>query len=544
MRKQNILAGALALTVAMPALAFAADPTFRPEAMQAHVSFLADDLLEGRGTGARGHEIAARYIEAQFKALGLKPAGDNGSWQQRFALQEASLGEAGAALTITGPSGAKRYVNGDQVIMFASAVDAQEDFSAPLVFAGYGLDAAREGFDDYKGVDAKGKIVVVLDGMPAGTPSEIGAHLASEKGAMAQAHGAVGVITITTKAGEAHRPFAVLKPYVGRPRMTWVEASGRPHQDAPAIKLTAITSPVSAAALFEGAKKNWDKVMTEAAVKGAKPKGFALKTSVRLQRASTWRKITTPNVLGYLEGSDPKLKDEVVVMMAHSDHLGITPGEGDTINNGAMDNAAGTAALLEVARAFANAPEKPRRSILFIATAAEEQGLLGAEYFAANPTVPLSRVAALVNVDMPVLTYDFIDVVAFGADHSTLGPVVAEVAKSEGLTLGPDPFPEEGVFTRSDHYPLVKAGVPSVMLATGFGNGGDKAWGEFFAKRYHKPNDDLTQAINWQAGARFAETNYRVTAALANADERPRWYAGDVFGDLFAKDAPKAAKPK
>jgi Zn-dependent M28 family amino/carboxypeptidase len=256
-------------------------------------------------------------------------------------------------------------------------------------------------------------------------------------------------------------------------------------------------------------------------------------------------RITSPNVIGILPGSDPALSGEHVVLLAHLDHLGVREaGKNDAANtdriyNGALDNAAGIATMLEVARAASVASDKPRRSILFLATTAEEKGLLGADYFARHPTVPIDKIVGNVGLDMPILLYPFTDVVAFGANHSTLGKQVADAVAPMNITLTPDPMPEQGVFTRSDHYPLVKKGVPAVFLATGPAGGGDRFWGEFLGSGYHTPRDDLAQKIDWQAGARFAEVNFRIMRAMADADSPPLWRADDFFGDSFA---PKAAR--
>ena len=232
--------------------------------------------------------------------------------------------------------------------------------------------------------------------------------------------------------------------------------------------------------------------------------------------------------------------------MGHLDHLGVKrdakTGE-DRIYNGALDNAAGVASMLEAARAFAESGTRPRRSILFIANTAEERGLLGADYFARNPTVPIANIASVVDLDMPLLLYDFTDVIAFGAERSTLAQTVARAARSMNLKLSPDPMPEQSIFTRSDHYQFVRQGVPAVFLATGFANGGAETWAAFLDGAYHHVHDDLTQKIDWRAGARFAELNYLISRELADADRRPLWYRGDYFGNLFAPDAPRAEPP-
>jgi Zn-dependent M28 family amino/carboxypeptidase len=233
-------------------------------------------------------------------------------------------------------------------------------------------------------------------------------------------------------------------------------------------------------------------------------------------------------------------------MTAHLDHLESHGTNEDKTFNGAMDNASGVATMLEVARALARDGQRPRRPVLFAALVGEEKGLLGADYLARNPVVAPGdgKVVGVVNFDMPVLTYPFTDVVAFGAENSTLGPTVAAATAKAGIALAPDPMPEEGLFTRSDHYRFVQQGVPSVFLMTGFAGPGEKAFRDFLATHYHRASDDLKLPFDWQAGARFAEVNYHIVRAIADAGEAPRWYAGNFFGEEFAKGAPKAAKPK
>jgi Zn-dependent M28 family amino/carboxypeptidase len=265
---------------------------------------------------------------------------------------------------------------------------------------------------------------------------------------------------------------------------------------------------------------------------------------VSFARESQMKRITSPNVLAVLPGSDPELADEYVLLMAHLDHVGTDPTrEGDKIYNGAMDNATGIATMLEVARAMATAPDRPKRSILFAAVTAEEDGLLGSQYLARN--IPVGgKVVGVVNLDMPVLLYDFTDVIAFGSDHSTLGPIVARAAGRMNVALSPDPLPQEGLFTRSDHYRFVQEGVPSVFLMTGFAGPGREAFGGFLANHYHKPSDDLALPIDWNAGAKFARINYLIAREIADSPERPRWYADSFFGQTVAAKQDKAQRPK
>jgi Zn-dependent M28 family amino/carboxypeptidase len=330
------------------------------------------------------------------------------------------------------------------------------------------------------------------------------------------------------------------------PRMSWLQPNGQPFNEAPGLRASATLNPVSAEALFSGSKRSYAQIRAEAA-RGGHPKGFALKSRARINRASVWTDVKSPEVIGVLPGSDPELKDEYVILMGHLDHLGIKPnvkpGE-DAIYNGALDNAAGIATMLEAARAFITSGEQPRRTILFIANTGEEKGLLGADYFAHYPTVPVDKIAAVVDLDMPLLLYDFTDVIAFGAEHSTVANAVNEAAQSMGIALSPDPMPEENIFVRSDHYMFVKQGVPAILLATGFANGGEAKWRDFLANTYHSVKDDMSQPIVWDAGAKYAKLNYLISRRLADADERPRWYEGDYFGNLYAPGKPRAPAPK
>jgi len=409
------------LLLAAPAVAA---PTFSADRIKADVTFLADDLLEGRDTGSRGHEIAARYVAAQFAVAGLKPGAKDGSWFQRVTLQERKLGEAGASLTITGPGGSRTWANGTSLVFRPSTGEPATDLTATAVFVGYGLDAPAQGFDDFAGLDVRGKIVVYLNGLPKGPPNETWAHLAATRAKMAAARGAVGSIGIDTDESAARRPWSRILPTATVPRMVSVGADGRPLGSAAALRGEASLDREPAEFLFTGAPTALAPLRAAVAA-GKRPKGFALPATIRMRSTVVTRTLTSPEVIGIIPGRHPVLKSEFVVLMAHVDHLGIRPGKtGDNIYNGALDNAAGTAVMLEVARAFAAGPA-PKRSVMFVANTAEEKGLLGAEAFANDPPVPIGDVVSVVDLDQPMLLYDFTDVIAFGADHSTLGQSVA-----------------------------------------------------------------------------------------------------------------------
>ena len=513
-------------------------PQFSPDRIKSDVTFLSDDLLEGRNAGERGYDIAAHYVASRFAALGLQPA-VAGGWYQQVPFQESKLGDAGSRLTV----GGKTFANGNDILFGASQREPEQSFTAPVVFVGYGLDAPELGVNDYAGLDVRGKIVAVVSGFPKGMASDVGAHLSSDKYRTAEKHGAIGVLNILTPTALQVRSWTKRAAAANEAKLGWVETTGEAHELAPGIRAYATLNTPAAEALFAGARKPLSAVLAEAERNGGKPKGFALKTQATFERTSTARKLTSPNVLGVLPGSDPTLRNEYVVVMGHLDHDGVDPTlKGDKIYNGAMDNAAGVATMLEVARALAADPNRPKRSILFAAVTAEEDGLLGSEYLAKHPVVGDGKVVGVVNLDMPILLYDFTDVIAFGAEHSTLGPIVARAAGRDGVALMPDPMPEQGLFTRSDHYKFVREGIPSVALATGWSNGGKEIAGGFLANHYHQPSDEVKLPFNWQAGAKFARINYLIAREIANAPEAPRWYADSFFGKTFAKDAPKASR--
>ena len=538
----SFLAAVSVAAATLAAVAAPAQPT--PEAarsadnIKAHMTFLASDLLQGREAGSPGFDIAANYVASQFAQLGLTPMGGQGGYFQKVPLVASRPTDEGR-FVVTGKDGvARTLVFGDDVRVLGRPTGRPDlQLNAPLVFAGYGVVAPERGLDDYKGLDVKGKIVVLLQGAPAGYQTEERAYYANRdnKRAQAAAHGAVGVISICLpgearcpKVGEAKRTWQSWS-------MTWRRADGTANDVAPGTPALALLGPEGADKLFVGARKTLDEIAKAADKPKADPPRFPLATSLSVSLHTESRDVVSENVAGLLEGSDPKLKDEVVVLSAHLDHIGVTPPvNGDAINNGALDNAAGVATTLEVARTFVDGGQRPRRSILFLTVTGEEKGLLGAQYFARNPTLGPRSIVANVDLDMPILFYDFTDVIAFGSDRSGIGPAVKRAAGRMGVALSPDPLPEEGLFTRSDHFRFVEVGVPAVFLMTGVQNGGEEKFRGFLAGCYHHPCDDLNQPIDYAAGAKFARLNYEITRELADGDARPLWVKGDFFGARFA----------
>ncbi len=533
------------LMVAVPA--GAAGPDRLSQAIEGHIRFLSDDLLEGRGLGQPGHEIAARYIAAQFAGLGLQPAGTDG-WFQRINFIERSFSSERETMALTRGEAVTEWVNGKDIVLSPGNVEGAETITALLVFVGYGLRDRSLGIDDFAGLDVKGKIVVALSGAHPGLNSETAAHLArTSKAVTALTEGAVGLIQVRTFQEQARLPFDKVASRGRNSARSMLGSDGLPIGDGAALKVRATLSEGAAVALFDGAPQSFAQLL-DAATKGP-VKGFDLTGTLTVKRAQAIKRISSPNVLGVLPGADSTLAAQIVLVQAHSDHIGMKadakPGD-DAIYNGAMDNASGTATLLETARMMVEG-KRAKRTVLFLATTGEESGLLGADYWSRNPTLPISRVVGVVNIDMPILSCDFGDIVAFGAERSTLIVPVTAAAQARGLTVSPDPQPEEAVFTRSDHYPMVRAGIPSLFLKTGFKDtkGGMRCRDVervFRLNRYHEVGDDMTQAFDWAAAAKFARLNTDIVRRVANAKARPMWYAGDYFGDSFAESAVKAKR--
>lgn len=508
-------------------------------AMKSHVMFLASDQMRGRDAGSPEYDIAAQYVASQFYAAGLRPAGDEGSYLQKVPLLSFKPASEGSfVLTPKGKDAQPiTLVFGKDYVPSADPTQPETKVSGQVVFVGYGIDAPTLGRQDYKGVDVKGKIVAFFGGAPKSFPGEERAHFgsATTKAMAAKERGAIGFITIETPAAAKARPFNSLG--WDRVRMTWAKADGSGHFPALGTPALGGISIVAAEKLFAGSKTPWAKVLKLAEDDNAKFKPELLGATLSVQLKTETKPVVSYNVAGMLPGSDPTLSKEVVVLSAHLDHVGVgrANAKGDTIYNGAMDNAVGIATLIEEAKRFKAAGKAPRRSILFLAVTAEEKGLVGADYFAHNPTVPKESMVANVNLDMPIITFKFTDIIVFGAPRSTLGPIVERAAAGIGVTISPDPLPEEGLFVRSDHYRFVQQGIPTVFLWPGMAGPGKEAIERFLADNYHKPSDELVQtpAIDWESGVRFIDVNYRIAREIADADVRPLWHKGDFFGTLY-----------
>jgi len=532
-------------------------PAFSAERIKDHMAYLASDDMKGRDTGSEEYRMAAEYVADFYKDLGLKPAGDNGTYFQEVPFKTTRIAQEMSSLKVMDK------IFAPDAVVFRTNTDSLELIAnGDLVFVGYGIHAPDMGHDDFAGVDVAGKIIVRLIGLPEGIAPEIAQAYSSTQRRGLQ--GAKAVIDVSTPVFEETRfPFATLAGFFSGERFELVgqnAESDEAVEAAPAIE--AIISAAGAQDLFAMTGSSLDAAMTEAAATGfvAKP----LNVSVDMKQVTLVdTSITSPNVAAVLEGSDPVLKNQYVVISGHLDHVGDTcphqpndtAAEDDTICNGALDNASGTATLLEVAKAFAENATRPKRSVLFLNVTAEEKGLFGSEYYSNNPTLPVESLVANVNLDMPILFYDFADVVAFGGEHSTIGETAAKALAKINIAVAEDPMPEERLFTRSDHFRFVQKGVPAVFLMTGPTAVGDdmslppqeregyKEFRKFLETNYHSPADDMNQPLMFDVAAKYALGNYLIIEALANEEQEPRWYEGNTWGDQYAPGKPRATAP-
>ena len=516
-------------------------PQVSSATLGSHLRYLADDALEGRGTGTRGFDLAAGYVADCFRRLGLKPAGTDG-YLQPVPLRRART--TGATFVLHGPGGRRELVFERDFVAFANMLQPEVEVTAPLVLAGFGVTAPERGYDDYRTVDARGKIVMFLSGGPPSFPPTERAYHATRRTKYENAvrHGAVGVLSVRPRSQNVSWEAIVRGERSGD--MAWLDPAGRSSETYPELKAMGRVSDSTAMRLLEGAPRSYDEVLTAAETET--PLAFDLPSRATIRTITAHDRLESPNVAGLLPGSDPKLRDQVILYSAHLDHLGIgEPVKGDSIYNGALDNASGSAALLEVARAFARLPTAPRRSIVFLAATAEEMGLLGSDYFAEYPTMPRQRIVANLNMDGLAVLYPTRELIPMGAEHSSLEPIVKRSAERVGIGLGADPFPEEVFFVRSDQYSFVKRGVPSLFLFMGLrsdtGVDAAKLFQEYGATRYHLPQDDLSQSFDLESGARHAQMNFLVGLETANADQAPAWNPGDFFGRVFGRDRKAAS---
>ncbi|WP_308815163.1 M28 family metallopeptidase [Sphingomonas sp. GV3] len=511
-------------------------------AMKAHVLFLASDAMKGREAGSPEFDIAAQYVAAQFYAAGLRPAGDKGGYLQTVPLVTYKAAAKGDMVWTARRGSPQPLVFGEDFVPSANPAAATTNVSAPVVFVGRGIVAPQYAIDDYKGVDVRGKIVAIFAGAPETFGGEERAYFGSPatKAWIAAQHGAIGIVTLDApRAGPRARPFSALAQYYDSPRMTWANPDGTGTSPAPTAPYLGTISQAGAEKLFAGAKTPWATIAAQAAGDNPTYRPVALDGTLTASTRTAFTPGASSNVIGVIPGADPVLGKEVVILSAHLDHIGVSPERpgqpagADRINNGALDNAIGIASLIEEAKKFTASGTPPKRTVMFLAVTGEEKGLVGSDFFANHPTVPLKDIVADVNLDMPVLLYKFEDMIVFGADRSTLGPIVKAAVNAQGVDLSPDPMPEQGFFVRSDHFNFVKKGIPSVFLWPGMKGEGRAKFEDFLSHRYHRPGDDLTQPILWDQGVRFVATNYAIARQITDAPARPMWNKGDYFGTTY-----------
>ena len=518
-------------------------PALNEDAIRARIKFLSSDLLEGRGTGARGGELAASYIASQMEALGLKGAGANGSFFQPASLVGVKA-DPNTKLTVSGRNGKESFKFADDYVAFTGAQTDEVDVDADLVFVGYGIDAPEQRWNDYKGgpADYRGKILVMLVNDPPATtdePNLFGGKTLTYYGRWTYKYeegarrGAAGVILVHTDQSAGY-PWSVVRTSNGSWRFDIARSAG---DDTPFLKFRSWATDETARKIMKLAGQDLDDLRAKAASRDFQPVALNLKGKINLK--SEVKRVEAPNVVGILPGSDPKLRDEYVVYSAHWDHFGIGAPDktGDTIYNGALDNATGDACVLAIAEALSKLPagQRPRRSSLFLFTTAEEQGLIGSEWYTRHPLVPLGKTAADVNLDsMNVLgrTNDFIPL---GAERSSLKAVVEAVARERGMRVSPDARPEQGSFYRSDHFPFARVGVPSISLKEGNDYvGHTKEWGAeqfkaYNTAHYHQPSDEYSDSWDFRGMLQETEIAMAIGVRIANAPMMPRFNPNDEF---------------
>jgi hypothetical protein len=502
------------------------------EKIKAHIAYLADDKLKGRQPGKEGYQLAVDYVVNQFKEIGVTPAGDNGTYLQKLVLRKATVNNNLSKAVLVDRSGNVDSLKaGRDIIIVPSVLNTHVSAQAPLVFVGYGIDIPGT-YSDYENIDVKGKIVVLLTGSPQGLnlPSTIMAHFnnPASKLEIAAGKGAIGAI-VAPAASTA--PFNTASVTTAAMNTEKTMAYGR--SVAGNLNATARIPFTTLQRLFINSGKSLAETLTN--LKNGAAGSFELPLTLHVNYTSSFTDIESYNVIGKIAGRDKVLKDEYVVHTAHLDHLGIgRPVKGDSIYNGAHDNASGVASLLEISRIYKQAT-KPLRSVLIVLVTAEEMGLLGSAYFAANPTVPKSKIVANVNTDMPTLIAPLLSVAPLGAEHSSLVKNVDFACKQLGIVRQQDPMPEEVRFIRSDQYSFVQQGIPALHVKYGTltkDNSFDlveftKKWRD---ENYHHPSDEITNSFDFDAARNYVQLNFLISYSVAQTREKPTWNKGDFFG--------------
>lgn len=519
-----IVAGCAGQETAGPAPA-ALDSKQLAEKWFAHVSYLADDSMNGRETGSAEHRKSAEYVAEQFKTAGLEPAGTDG-FLQPVKFRSRRILEDRSSLALVRNGKTEKVTLGDEAT-FGMRIDAAPEIEAPLVFAGYGLHIPEVGHNDFEKIDAKGKVVVYLSGSPANVPGPLSAHYqsAAERWAALKNAGAVGGISIQNPKS-MDVPWERSSPNRLNPAMALADTS---LDETPGQKVSITFNPAKAERLFAGSGHTFADLLKMADKREVLP-AFDLKGTVKATVSVETKELESDNVAGIVRGSDPRLRDEFVVLTAHLDHVGVgAPINGDKIYNGAMDNASGIATLIEAASALGRSGLK--RSVAFVAVTGEEKGLLGSRYFALNPTIPKAGIVANINMDMFLPLFPLKSVMVLGLDESDLGSDIRAVAQAMNLGVQSDPEPLRNRFIRSDQYNFIREGVPALAMKVAYEPDTEQAKiaAAWTRERYHAPSDDLAQPIDREAAAGFTTVITRLCERVANRDTRPRWNDSSFF---------------
>ena len=537
-----------ALLLPLAAALLGATPASKPESaeksaarqitddlIRGHVRFLSSDLLEGRGPATRGDRLAQEYIAGQLEAMGIEPAAPGGGWLQKVELVGIT-GEVPQTISVRSGSRKIELARSEDFVVFSGVQEPESSVQdAEIVFAGFGIVAPEYGWDDFKDADVKGKVLLLMNNDPEDDPKLFAGKTRlwygrwGYKYEQAAKKGAAGALIIHTRPSAGY-PWQVVQT-------SWSgEQFELPHEGEPRVDVKGWVTEAAAKQIAQLAGKDLDSLRAAALRKDFRPVSLGATVSIGLRNRV--QKKESANVIGRLAGSDPRLSREAVIYTAHHDHLGIKeqgkPGE-DLIYNGALDNASGIAAMLGIARAFTALPQPPRRSILFAAVAAEEQGLLGSAYLARHPPIEAGRLAANVNIDGASIFGRTRDLTMIGLGKSSLDEVIRELAKEQGRTVKPDQFPDRGFFYRSDQFNLAKVGVPAAYFDGGTEVIGKPAgWGakrieEWEEKDYHQPSDELTGEWDLSGAVEDTQLAFKLGLRVANAEAMPRWVPGDEF---------------
>ena len=529
--KSVLIAGLASVLALSSAQAQVSDREAAGKAWWAHIEFMAADAQQGRLTGSPGEKASADYVAAQFKALGLQPAGVDGYFQPVTFKAQRVLAEQSSVALVDGGVATPLALGPD--LLLSARLPQPATIEAPLVFIGYGLVIPEFGHDDFAGLDVRGKIAVVINGGPAELSGPVKSHTRSARTWKAlEAAGALGLITLPTPKG-MDIPWARQMLLASQPGMYLADPS---LGDVGGPRFTASVNPAQAAKLFAKSGHDFSALLT-AAEAGQKLERFPLNLSLRATVKTEVTDVASANIIARLPGSDPKLAAEHVVVSAHIDHLGVgAPINGDAIYHGAMDDASGVASVIEIAKAMKTQKAKPKRSVLFVIVTAEEKGLLGSRYFAMKPTVPKASLVADVNMDMPLPLWPLKYLLIQGASESSLGGEADTVAKAIGYALTSDPYPDRNSFVRTDQYSFVKAGVPSLALKFGYpvGTASYQIEKDWRTNRYHSPADNLSQPVDLPAAADFNAYVTALTLKIADNPAKPTWNADSIFKDSGA----------